>query len=188
VPALLILLLLAALVTGGALSGLLPGVGDGAGTASRDAENAPIEPAAITLFDPGGSGSEDGSDLPNLLDGDRSSTWQSVGYNTPEFGGLKEGLGFYLDLGDEHVVERVTLRTDTPGLDLEIRVADEPADSPAGWEEVGAAADVAETVEIELADAVTTRYLLVWVTGSLQPDGARNRMRFSELAVEGAPA
>jgi eukaryotic-like serine/threonine-protein kinase len=188
-PMLVILALAAALVGIGVLTGA---VGDGEDTPpaaeedAADPDAAPLDPAEVVLFDPGGTGSESGQDLPALFDGDTSTGWQSVGYNTPAFGNLKSGLGFYVDLGEPHALDRVELRTSTPGVSLELRVADEPANGADGWEVVETVSGAPEVIDVELD--VTARYLLVWVTGDLQPDGGRHRVRFTQMTIEGGAA
>jgi eukaryotic-like serine/threonine-protein kinase len=189
VPMFVILGLAAALVGFGVLSGAVGDRSDppaAEGDEGEEAGSAPLEPAEVVLFDPGGTGSEDGDGLPALFDGDPSTGWRSVGYNTPAFGNLKPGLGFYVDLGDAHALERVALRTSTPGVSLELRVADEPAEDADGWELVETVSGAQELTEVEFD--VTTRYLLVWVTGDLQPDGGRHRVGFTEMTIEGGAA
>ncbi|HVM00720.1 MAG TPA: discoidin domain-containing protein, partial [Egibacteraceae bacterium] len=174
------------------LLGLATGVLDGS-PAAPDGDGSGggglAAPAAVTLFDPGGSGSEDDADLPAMLDGDPSTGWRSVGYNTPDFGGLKPGLGFAIDLGAPHAVAGLALRTGTPGISYEVRVADGPRTDLDGWEPVGGASHATELTQVDLAAPVVTRYVLVWITGGLQPDGSgRYRAQVSELAVIGDPA
>lgn len=167
-------------------AGFLDGQDDPAGD---DGAQGLVGPANMTLFDPGGTGSEGAAGLPALVDGDASTAWRSVGYDTPDFGGLKEGLGFWLDLGGPHEVDSVALRTATPGIAYEIRVADQPASTLDAWEHVGTQGDAGELSEVVLDEPVVTRYLLVWVTGGLQPDGSgRFRAEASELAVRGRDA
>ena len=39
-------------------------------------------------------------DLPNLVDGDPQTTWQTEGYDSPQLGNLKEGVGFTIETGE----------------------------------------------------------------------------------------
>lgn len=180
---------LALVVAGISGDGARFGFLDGGSVRTAEGEIETVVPASLTLFDPGGTGSEDADDLPALVDGDDATAWGSVGYNTPDFGGLKPGLGFWLDLGGPHAVDSVALRTTTPGVSYEIRVADEPSATLDGWRAVATQADAGERSEVHLEGPVVARYVLVWITGDLQPDGSgRYRAGFSELTIRGQPA
>lgn len=183
--------LMAAALLSLTLAGLTAGQGwPDSGTAT-DGRTGLVLPVEVALFDPGGTGSEQrtAGDLPRLLDGDRSTGWQTVGYNTPAFGGLKPGVGFWLDLGARHAVHSIAVHTTTPGIRYEIRVADEAATTLEGWRPVGEQAGAGELSTVALRAPVVTRYVLVWVTGDLQADGSgRHRAGFSEVVVRGSEA
>lgn len=153
---------------------------------TAEASNA-IAPADINLFDPQGGDSESPADLPNLLDGDASTEWSTVGYSTASFGNLKSGVGYWMDLGEVYELDLVALRSTTPGVAVDVRVADEPAPTPEGWRRVAGGEIQEGLTEVPLED-IDARYVLVWVTGKLQPDGSgRYRAGFSETAVVGKP-
>lgn len=153
---------------------------------TAEASNA-IAPTDISLFDPQGGNSESPQDLPNLLDGDASTQWSTVGYNSASFGNLKSGVGYWMDLGEVHELDLVALRSTTPGVAVDVRVADEPAPTPEGWRRV-AGGEIQEGLTELPLEGISARYVLVWVTGSLQPDGSgRYRAGFSETAVVGEP-
>lgn len=154
---------------------------------AAEASNA-IVPADISLFDPQGGSSESPADLPNLLDGDPSTRWSTVGYNNASFGNLKSGVGYWMDLGEVHELDLVALRSTTPGVAVDVRVADQPASTPEGWRRVAGGETREGLTELSLDD-IDARYVLIWVTGQLQPDGSgRYRAEFSETAVVGKPA
>lgn len=188
--------LIAVLLTaiGGLLALLGSGVLDvgpfadrGGGKGTSDGSTL-VAPTGVTLFDPGGTGSEhrNRDELSSLLDGDPSTHWDSVGYSTPAFGGLKPGLGFWLDLGTPHALHSVALRTTTPGVSYEIRIAEEPAPTLGAWQPVGSTTDAAALSQVGWSEPVTSQYVLVWITGDLQPDGSgRYRAGFSDLAIRG---
>ncbi len=196
VPVLVLLLLAGALVGVGLWTGVLEtrdgfpvGIArpDAADQRADDPTMELIAPAGYQVYDPLGTGDERDQDLPNVFDGDASTTWRTQLYNSPPFGGLKPGVGFYVDLGAPHELGIVALRTTTPGVDVEIRVAEEPAPSPDGWEVVGRVDDASDLLEFRFEDEVVTRYVLVWVTGELPQYRGRHAAEFSQIAIRGAP-
>ena len=48
------------------------------------------------------------------IDGDPSTSWHSDRYSSPEFGGLKKGLGLAVDLGETSTVTSVTVTAPAP--------------------------------------------------------------------------
>lgn len=155
-----------------------------------------LTPSSLTDFDPQGSGSpgENPDDLPNLVDGDPTTVWTTEGYDNPSLQGVKDGVGFVVDLGGSVVVDSVQLNVALPDVAVELRASDDRPDPTDP--EAASATEILDSTEA--APAVTelrpdqpteARYLLIWVTGNLQPDGGRrNRASFSELVVRGTPA
>jgi serine/threonine protein kinase len=148
-----------------------------------------VAPVDLRSFDPqGNDGRENDDRLPALIDGDEDTSWRADLYNTADFGNLKDGVGVVIDLGRRHRLEQIALRTTTPGIRYEIRVADAPADELRGWRVVGSVAEATGLDAVRFEQAPTTRYVLVWVTGNLQPQNGRFTAGFAELAVRGGPA
>jgi tRNA A-37 threonylcarbamoyl transferase component Bud32 len=144
-----------------------------------------VAPIAIDAFDPEGDGSENDAELPAILDGDNATSWRTDLYRgSPRFGNLKTGVGFWVDLGASRTLHSVALRTTTPGISYEVRVADSPAPRVDGWRPAGAVASASALQEVRFAEPVTTRYVLVWITG-LQPQRGRFAAGFSAMAVRG---
>ena len=120
----------------------------------------------MSVFDPEGDGEpENDEDAPLVLDGDPATTWSTLNYRgSPAFGNLKPGVGLVLDLGSEQDVAAVTVVSTTPGATVEIRTGDAP---DGVLDDFAPAADGTLEAETEFAfdEAVTTRYVLVWLTG-----------------------
>ncbi|MPZ71663.1 MAG: protein kinase [Nitriliruptorales bacterium] len=180
----------AALVTGALDSDRLPRVGgaeeEDPGDQGDTAEAEPITIAALASFDPAGGDGENDESLPALLDEDRSSTWRTDIYNSAEFGGLKDGVGFSVDLGESRDVSRVELDVETPGVNLELHVADQISQDLEEWDRVATADDAPAGVAIDLEESVTTRHLLIWITPPL-PNSGGYKAEFSEIRVMGLP-
>ncbi|MGH8932240.1 MAG: serine/threonine-protein kinase [Egibacteraceae bacterium] len=167
-------------------SGLIPrfardvtGLEAGAGT--------PVLIRDISDYDPLGDQGENGGELRRLTDGDRRTAWRTEGYDTPDLGGLKEGVGFFLDLGEVHPIASVQLLTTTPGVTYELRVADRPAATIGEWQTVSTVTGAPEGTNVVPFEGQRARYILVWVRDDLQRDGDRFYAGFSEVIVEEAP-
>jgi putative peptidoglycan lipid II flippase len=155
----------------------------------------PLEGTDLRPFDPEGNDQEHGADLPFLIDNSRETFWRTETYSREDFGGLKDGVGFVIDLGEPATVDAVIL--DVPaqaqGFGVELRTADEvPADLE-DTVEVVPSQIAGESVELRPAEALRARYLVVWITSPLPEVGSQPnpyRASVSEvnvLGTRGAP-
>jgi len=141
---------------------------------------------AAQAHDPGGDGQEHSEDAPLAIDDAPSTFWQTEGYESPNLGGLKEGVGLILDLGRSRRVARMSLATTIPGWRFEVRGSDdgvtfgEPIPSRDGGRRLQADA---ERVTIRLQEA-EYRYVMVWIT-RLAADGDRFRATIADVEVGG---
>ena len=99
-----------------------------------------VEVADASSFDPEGDDQEENSDEAGLaIDGDRTTSWQTSGYDQ-NFGrgGIKDGVGLVLDLGRPQEVAKMTLALDpTGGSEVPIYGADDSRPSTfEGWSEL----------------------------------------------------
>ncbi len=131
----------------------------------------PVTIASAAVFDPFGDGDpENDADVPASFDGDPATAWSTLTYRgAPAFGNLKPGVGVVYDLGSAQPVAGVTLTTTTPGITVEVRTG-EAADGALEAFPVATAGAVDGTAELTLDEPVTTRYVLVWVTGLVPAD------------------
>lgn len=195
-PVLALLLLAGALVGVGLVTGVLQ-AGDGliprfardvtepAGGATGP--TAPLKIVGASSFDPqGDDGEENESQVSAVYDANPRSAWRTVGYDSSEFGRLKNGVGFYVDLGASQAITAATLTTTTPGITYELRVADTPSKDVNDWRLVGTVTGARpDTTAVKLDEPARGRYLLVWVRGDLQRQGGRYYAGFSRIVVEG---
>lgn len=195
---LVIIVLVGALVAVGFATGVLdpqriPIISARDGDDEQADAEPPPQPVALDVvdvaaFDPQGDGSENDDELAQAIDGDPNTAWRTEGYDTAAFGNLKEGVGLIVDLGETQPLHSVQLDTPTPGFSYELRVADAgPPSQPSDWDTVVRVA-AAQGSNRSTLDGVAARYVLVWVTGDLPPDGGRHRAAVSELTVFGAEA
>ena len=98
-----------------------PGGGGG-----KSAEVVPVDHLVATAFDPQGDGHEYDDLVALAVDGDQATAWHTERYDTRALGGLKDGVGIYVDLGDvarPRRADRPELQPGLVGADLRRRCA-----------------------------------------------------------------
>lgn len=91
--------------------------------------------------------------------------WTTQTYHTPEFGGLKSGVGLVLDLGRPERVTAVNFTAQTGPLGVDLRSADEKPSALAGWAKIsGTSRSVTGATSLPVAGTEKHRYWLIWVT------------------------
>lgn len=177
----LIVLALLAWVVGTAIGGL-PGIDGGADKAGASAETttpgpttaAPVavKPVASTLYDPDGDRTE-GEGIADAADGNPATSWRTDRYRrNAAFGGLKPGIGIAYDFGSPVSLRQVTVNTDLPGVQVQIRAGSSPdAGNPDDYAVVGPTTTVSDSGATIAIKGAPARYYVVWLT-QLVPDGA----------------
>jgi eukaryotic-like serine/threonine-protein kinase len=190
---LIVLALAAILITTGLLMGRL-GLGgpfdqtEAEGSPTPTAPPAmPIDPQAARDFDPEGDGSESPSEVSAAIDGDPSTAWETEGYNSALLGGLKDGVGLWLDLGGEVQVTRVEVSSPLPGWTFELRAGpygspSEPLSGVGGRRAFTVGANGRAAIDL---DPVMSEGLLIWII-EMAPDGGRYRASVGDVTVLGA--
>ena len=140
------------------------------GTAPPADASAPAITGA-TVYNPFGDGEPENPDeVPLSFDGDPSTAWSTVTYRgSPAFGNLKEGVGVLYDLGSEQILAGIGV-SGSDGATVEVRVGDQPA-GDLGSYEVVADGELGASTDLSFDEPVTTRYVLLWVTGLVPSDG-----------------
>jgi eukaryotic-like serine/threonine-protein kinase len=130
----------------------------------RTTTTAPKPPTSIKLvavgpYDPPpGDGTENDSQVPNAVDGNRATFWSTEHYT---HGFFKPGVGIVLDAGKRRRLARVLVATDEVGSRAEIQLAD-VATGP--YRVVSPDRPLAGTTAFALKRGATGRYVLVWLT------------------------
>jgi hypothetical protein len=139
----------------------------------------------VTSFDPpatGGDGVEHDADLANLTDGDPSTAWMTETYNTPNFGGLKPGVGFVLRLDAAAHLDDVTLTSPSRGWSVEVRLADGPKSTLADWgDAVASKATITDDTTTLALHGHQAGAVLVWITNL----GPSNQVVIGDVKVSG---
>ncbi len=145
---------------------------------------APIALVA-TAFDPIGGDGENGDLAGFAVDGDDSTGWSTENYNSRRFGGLKEGVGIYVDLGESHDLDELRILSPDSGWSASVHVSDTTHDSIAGWGDPVGTIDGATpgTTTVSLDDRPGS-YVLLWLT-DLGDDPPRVAFDLQDLVVTG---
>ncbi|WP_256820629.1 MULTISPECIES: protein kinase family protein [Dietzia] len=147
-----------------------PAASDTGDEAEEATPTTPVSVSTVTTWQPSSSNgvAENSADAPNVVDGDRSTSWSSDAYRSQIGDGpsaYKPGIGLMLALDGEQEVRRVVLRSGDDGVRFEVRSA--PGASPASLDETtrlgaGTVRDGSATVTID--DPRESGYVLVWIT------------------------
>lgn len=84
--------------------------------------NTPVVLAA-TAEDPLGDKQENDDQAPNVIDNKPGTTWNSQTYKSPDFGGLKQGVGVMLTLKAAAPIRHLTITQEGEGGTVELRNA-----------------------------------------------------------------
>jgi serine/threonine-protein kinase len=129
-----------------------------------DTAGGPVRITAVSDLDPYGGGEEHSEEAPLAADGEASTAWTTEDYQDSfELIG-KAGVGLVFDLGRATSVTKAEITLGTPGLDIELRAADEPGAQEGDFELIERIEEAPASVDIEV-DADPARYWLVWITG-----------------------
>ena len=139
------------------------------------AEPVKVKITEAKPLDPQGDGTENNAAAKNVLK--KKGEWTSDRYNTPEFGGLKDGLGLELTLEGKQKLTKVVLDSKAKGGSYEIRVGDDPEDAKTiGTGEFG------KKTEVEFDKPVEADSFYVWITELPTYEG-NSRAAFSRITA-----
>jgi hypothetical protein len=111
--------------------------------------------------------------VPNVVDGSAGTGWKTEHYyNSPNFGGLKPGMGILINLGSPQDVFSVTVQFMNPGATVELKTgASDPGANSDGDKQVVdsyttiAGPDVVGSTKVFLVpEGQKVQYLLVWIS------------------------
>jgi serine/threonine-protein kinase len=152
---------LALLIGVAALVAVLLLAGGGGGTGGSATGSVPVRLHGVTSYDPVGQEAQIfGSTAVNATDGNPDTAWVTQTYNTPEFGGLKDGIGLVLSSGGSVALKSLSVTTSTPGFIAEIEVGG----SSSGPFVVDSASRTVGTHTTFTLNGESGRYWMVWLT------------------------
>lgn len=151
---------------------------------SEKASAQPLRIAEVDDFDPFGDGGEENpEDVPLAHDGDPATAWTTSTYEDgPDITVYKPGVGLLVDLGSEQQVSEVRLTLQGTGTGITLYSSSNRPTGVDGLDEVASVANGGATATLKPEEAVTARYLVIWLT-SLPPVSGGFRGAIAEIAV-----
>lgn len=95
----------------------------------------------------------------NAIDGDPDTAWNTFTYLTPNWGGLKSGVGLALDMGEETQVSEVTVDFAEGDYGVTVYVGNDPINEGT---EIGSADDASGEWTVTADEPAQGRYVIVW--------------------------
>jgi hypothetical protein len=145
----------------------------------------PIRGVAATDFDPEGSPPEENADLaPAAVDGDPDTAWPTERYDQDLGpGGLKNGVGLLLDLGEQREVRGMAVRLVGQPTAIRVYVA---ARRPASVDQLTPAGSwtARERLQVDFEEPAEGRWVVLWLT-SLPPVDGGFRAEVAQVVVRG---
>ena len=162
--------------------------GSGGGGDGGRLSGEPVTLTAATVLDPSpGDGEEVDDLLPLAFDGDPETAWTTEHYDTPDFGGIKDGVGMYVTSERPVEAAEMGISSPTPGWDAEIyAVEGSPPDDLEGWgEPVASISDADERELVSLDTAGPADNYLVWITKLSPASDERYQVEIAEISLAG---
>lgn len=126
----------------------------------------------ITAIDPEGD-DEENSDEAELVMPGESGGWRTERYNTPDFGGLKSGVGLLVELEEEAEITQLDFLAPAGTSLMEVRVGDsDDVEDAETVEEVELDGDVT----VELDEPAIGEYVFLWFTEATAEGGGYRAM------------
>jgi len=146
----------------------------------------PVQPVEVhpvvvsaVVIDPYGDG-ERGENAMSTIDNDPATYWYTYTYSNPQFGGLKPGVGLFLNLQETAPVNSITLHSNGEGGTVEVRKT--TAEDPSGGQVIATGEFGAESY-IDFGGDVEVDSLMLWITGLPQLADGRHRLELREVTV-----
>lgn len=151
----------------------------------------PVQIADASDYDPppNGNGEEHADEVENAYDDDPSTAWTTMSYwDDAEYGGTKEGVGIWFDLGETTRVRELELSFYGQGpTDADIMAAPKDAgtapESLDEWKKIGTVSDAAGDATVKIEGNVRTRYVLVFLT-KIPPEGGEWRGGITNTVIK----
>ncbi|MFE6968116.1 hypothetical protein [Isoptericola sp. NPDC057653] len=150
---------------------------DGASEPSETPEARPVIKSGDQL-DPEGDGQHpEAVDL--AYDGDPSTFWYTMYFKSPDFAGLRSGVGYVVELEKPAPVSSITLNTNSSGGHVEVRATsrDKPTDGA-----VLAEGSFSSETKLELSEETVADSFVLWIT-ELPVTNGKNYLELNEIVL-----
>ncbi|MBE0447299.1 MAG: serine/threonine protein kinase [Actinobacteria bacterium] len=139
----------------------------------------PLRPVEVVDYDPGGNGDENPGMVGHIFDGDKSSGWQTETYRSSTFGNLKDGVGVYIDYGDDVELEEMTILS-SGGWSGAIKGSDDILN----WKTLKEVEDAGEEISVRIGEG-SYKYYLIWITKLPSTSSGSYRCKIYEVKARG---
>jgi serine/threonine protein kinase len=160
--------------------------GDGGGSSGGGSTEVRLSGDAASEFDPEGDQRETGTEQLAIDSNPTGTAWSTEHYDTPDFGGLKDGVGLTIDTGDAVAAKSMAIRALTPGYDAEIyEVNGSPPSSLSSWGRPVAAIRDGKDSETVALPGKPAKSFLIWITKAppAKDDPGRYQMEISDVRI-----
>ncbi|MEU9827709.1 protein kinase family protein [Micromonospora chersina] len=173
----------------------------GGGTSAPAAPVRKLTIQDVRIIDPESRDRAEVRDAEKVIDGNPNEGWETASYrNNGKFGGLKKGMGIWIDLGAPHTVKAIQATLSSTGASAELRAGkkdDFPSNST-GDKNLVAAYTERIGQPFEEHDGTTMvfdgfnpeekyQYLLFWITELPEKDGGGGwKLGVQEITVQGS--
>jgi serine/threonine protein kinase len=144
---------------------------------------------ATSEFDPEGDQQETGTERQAVDSNPTGTAWTTEHYDTPDFGGLKDGVGLAIDADKSVNAKSMVIRSLTPGYDAQIyETASSPASALSAWgRPVASVSDGGDSETVRLP-GTSAQSFLIWITKapSAEDDPGRYQMEISDVRLLGS--
>ena len=141
---------------------------------------------ASSEFDPEGDEQETGTEELAIDSNPTGTAWSTEHYDTEDFGGLKDGVGLAIDVGDPVPAKQMVIRSLTTEYDAQIyELNDSPPSSLSDWgEPVAAISNGGESETVNLPGRPAQSFL-IWITRAptANDDPGRYQMEISDVRI-----
>jgi serine/threonine-protein kinase len=162
-------------------------LGDNGGPSAKTTSEVRLPNDAASEFDPPpGDERETGTEQLAIDSNPTGTAWSTEHYDTPDFGGLKDGVGLAIDAGNSVAAKSMVIRALTPGYDAEIyEVSGSPPSSLSGWGRPVANISNGGESETVTLPGKSAQSFLIWITKapSAKDDVGRYQMEISDVRL-----
>src|SRR4051812_49331888 len=162
-------------------------LGDNGGPSARTTSEVRLPSDAASEFDPPpGDERETGTEQLAIDSNPTGTAWSTEHYDTPDFGGLKDGVGLAIDAGNSVAAKSMVIRALTPGYDAQVyEVSGSPPSSLSGWGRAVANISNGGESETVTLPGKAAQSFLIWITKapSAKDDVGRYQMEISDVRL-----
>lgn len=162
-------------------------LGDNGGSKASTTTEVRLPGDAASEFDPPpGDESETGTEQLAIDSNPTGTAWSTEHYDSPDFGGLKDGVGLAIDAGDAVAAKSMVIRALTSGYDAQIYEATgSPPSALSDWgQPVATISDGGDSKTVTLPGKPAESFL-VWITKAppAKDDPGRYQMEISDVRI-----